>query len=172
MEVSVRFKDNDRSAKETITTSRADAEIVRKAATFRDPANNWRFAGRPDCQTPYAFAEANLECIGPDMVHCDKCGLNLSEWEPTDVPLTEHKKVVDCPFIRDLFKFDVRSNSNICRAMEQNLYTFDTMFKAVQDNPSLLNKTFDEFLCAMIRGTSDASAENIRWHNLLNVYPL
>ena len=82
---------------------------------------------------------------------CDKCCYSFTEWEPTDVPLTEHKKSVDCPFIRDLIVNSVkRNNSNVCEAMERNLYTFDTMLKAVQDNPSLLDKPFDEFLCAMI----------------------
>ena len=56
------------AAKETIGSVVPTRKLLEKQrrSTIQQK-NGGRFAGRPDFQTPYAFAEANFECIGPDM---------------------------------------------------------------------------------------------------------
>lgn len=50
------------------------------------------------------MADAGFYLIGgsdePDLVRCYWCRKEMDGWEPTDDPMAEHKRNLECPFVK------------------------------------------------------------------------
>lgn len=140
--------------------------ICKRVDTFHK--NGWRFTNRSDFQTPLAFAEAGFECVGSDKVICKRCNTTFKEWELQDVPLTEHKKIVECPFIKELVVEEAKHHPHVRYACDKKLSHLSAVLEQVRKKPSILNEPLDKFLNTL--GSGSQLHEEIQWIELLHKY--
>lgn len=122
-------------------------KVCKRAESFN---NGWRLFNRSDLQTPFAFAEAGFECEGIDKVICRRCNKIFHSWKPTDVPLIEHMKISNCPFVIERNK-NVSASKNVKFAIDNELCEFDEITKLTAENPRILYGSLVEFLTALLK---------------------
>nr|XP_045000970.1 baculoviral IAP repeat-containing protein 3 isoform X2 [Jaculus jaculus] len=79
--------------------------------------------------SPAELARAGFYYVGPgDMVACFACGGKLSNWEPKDDAMSEHRRhFPNCPFLKDQLQGTLRySVSNL--SMQTHMARFKTFF--------------------------------------------
>ena len=177
-----------------VEVSLEDAELLRRLDTFRRPISRstmpypvndgrWKSYGRPDYQTPLAFAEAGFVCTGPDSVRCDQCRVTFTDWKPADVPMTEHQKINTCAFLSKRYIDEMKSHPSFMYAMDTGMLEFHEMMQAVKEHPHLLDEPFEKFYSFIIkrRVTKEINPvkkpaqdpeEERKWADLLKKYHL
>lgn len=150
-----------------------EMEIFNRAKSFYNPSNNWRFENRSDFQTPFAFAEAGLVCCGRDVVTCLQCNTTFRDWKLSDVPLTEHKKIVNCPFVKTVRSSNLKNHPLIRYALDNELDSFDNLCAVVKEIPHLLDLSMEDFLCTLIkRKKSGQLNKDCQWDEMMRKYCL
>lgn len=134
------------------------AAVIRRVKTFYDPVRKWRFHDRPDQQTPFAFAEAGLECLDSDEVACRVCDHTFSDWKAEDVPMTVHKSVESCKFMDDMMRKKVKYHPSVQYAVKNTPYSLNVILNTVSDNPKLLDAPVQDLLCALMKNTYKVDA--------------
>ena len=147
-------------------------EIVKRANTFREEKNGWRICNRADFQTPFSFAEAGFVCIGPDKVRCDSCNHTFSDWDITDVPLTEHLKIHHCQFVRAWNVEILKTYPNVKYVLQNNLYSMEDMEELYRENPKIFAEDLASFLSAMITMKNKKEEEEKTRERLLKQYTI
>ena len=67
-------------------------------------------------QNKYTLAQAGFVYTNEgDIVHCFACGVKVSQWKTTDIPLIEHKKwSPECIYLRLIGSDDINAPSSEC----------------------------------------------------------
>lgn len=128
------------------------SKVIDRAKTFSNPKHAWKFVDRPAFQSPLVFAEAGFELTAEDgTLFCQLCNKSFALWSDSFVPITEHKKIVSCPFVREWNRSVYAMHPFVEFAVRIGLLSMKSTLDYVESKPVVLNGTLSDFVSDLVK---------------------